>query len=404
MHEHLLLRSAVETLLRVLERPFETTAGRFRFVDFLIQDDRGTRIALYAADGLPDAMLAADMRSELAQRADAFASYWCLVADPHTPDEAADFADAMKIDGADVRVVDMPALPAALGQDHDLDVSTMQGVKDVRLAAFVMNLAKHGLVPREEIDAGGPRRLLANLIAYGRTRVPLSYHTLTRQFPHATVGQLLADPGDLRTKLGVGTNVRPVTVVLSDLKNFSKLVHAVHPSTLNEMMGRYYLLARDLVWKYHGVLDKFIGDAVLAIFNYPQVNRAGAADAVHFALDLIAVGEQVTGDLLGTINDLIETGTRIGVASGELWTIDIGYEDLEVSFVGDVINLAARLEAAAEVNTLLVDNITFNLMGQTAPGFQRSLNATETRLSPEMAKGQSNPIRAWKIERPKPQT
>ena len=396
MHSGLMVTSAVATLLRVLQRRFDDGDARDGFVDFIVDSESGKPFGLYLVDDVPDPATTDKIRAALAKHPGTWSAYYCVTAAP-TPKEAERFAAALASAGVPARLAAITELPALLGQDYALDVSTQEGLRDVRLASFVTNLMKHDLVDAAELDAGGPRKRLANLIAYGRTKVPADYHVLTRQFPHATVGQLLAGGGDLRSKLGIGTNVRPVTVVFSDLKNFSKLVHAVHPAALNEIMGRYYLLARELVWRHHGVLDKFIGDAVLAIFNYPQGDRVGEENAIRFALDLIELGREITGELLATINDVIESGTRVGIASGELWTIDIGYEEREVSFVGDVINLAARLEAAADVNGILLDNITYNLVKKRSPDFLAGLSPTEDQLGVDRVKGQANPIRAWRI-------
>jgi class 3 adenylate cyclase len=392
-----MLKSAVAMLLRVLQRGCDARDARFPDADFVIESDTGKPVALTVLTEAPDQAVIARVADQAARQAGALSAWYCASATSPHPREADAFATAMQAAGVDARLFPLAELPVALGQDTPLDVGTFDGIRDVRLAAFVANLAKHGRAAAGELERGGPAHRLANLIAYGREHVPPDYHVLTRQFPHATVGELLAHGGDLRARLGIGTNVRPVTVVLSDLKNFSKLVHAVHPATLNEIMGRYYLNARTLVWQYHGVLDKFIGDAVLAIFNYPAGERVGEESAVRFAQDLIEMGRGITGELLSTINDVIETGTRVGIASGELWTVDIGYEDLEVSFVGDVINLAARLEGNADVNGVLLDNITYNLLKRRSPEFLAGLNATERTLDVAAVKGQANAIRAWRI-------
>ena len=397
MQSGLMLRTTVATLLRVLQKRFHTGDPRFASADFVIESETGKPIALSVVDEAPDAATTARIRDDLARHAGEIAAYYCAAAVPPAPAAAEAFAAALKPAGVDARLFALAELSRVLGQDCAVDVCTFDGVHDIRLAAFVSNLAKHGRVPAAVVEEGGASHRLANLIKYGRTEVPPDYHVLTRQFPHATVGRLLTGGGDIRSKLGIGTNVRPVTVVLSDLKNFSKLVHAVHPATLNEIMGRYYLHARNLVWDHHGVLDKFIGDAVLAIFNYPADERVGEEAAVRFAQALIEMGREITGELLSTINDVIETGTRVGIASGELWTVDIGYEDLEVSFVGDVINLAARLEGNAEINGILLDNITYNLLKKRSPDFVAGLGATERTLGVESVKGQANPIRAWAI-------
>lgn len=219
---------------------------------------------------------------------------------------------------------------------------------------------------------------------------------LNRQLSRKAIETITGSTEPPETLLRLGKRI-PVVVVLSDIKNFSLLVKATKPEDLNDIMMKYYRLARTLVWDNEGTLDKFIGDAVLAIFGYPEVVSSAPLRAVKFAADLIELGKNVLGNLVDMINESIETGTRVGIASGEISVLNIGQETIEISFVGDVINLAARLEHASEVNGMLIDNLSRKSIEGLDKSFLDLLALRERTLSLEEAKGQLTSIRAWQV-------
>jgi adenylate cyclase len=224
----------------------------------------------------------------------------------------------------------------------------------------------------------------------------LTQTDLARQLPPGVLRHLRGSAKPPENFLRIGERVSAV-VVLSDLKNFSLLVKAAKPDDLNDAMSKYYRLARELVWSYGGVLDKFIGDAVLAIFNYPSPNETAHINAVKFAVDLTEIGKPILETLKDSINEAIETGTRIGVSSGELSVLNIGLRRIELSFVGDVINLAARLEHESEVDGCLIDNLTKVAISKADSGFLRRLSLVKKTLDHDKMKGQLTSIQAWQV-------
>jgi class 3 adenylate cyclase len=163
------------------------------------------------------------------------------------------------------------------------------------------------------------------------------------------------------------------------------------------MMNAYYRRARQIVWSNGGVLDKFIGDAVLAIWGYPESSPEDAANAVRGATQLIGLGRALVSEFLSRHNEAIESGTRVGLASDAVLVLNIGADQVEVSFVGNGINLAARLEKASVMDGILIDNRTRSALANTDPEFERLAGAQEVVLDEAHAKGQLTNIRAWQI-------
>lgn len=187
------------------------------------------------------------------------------------------------------------------------------------------------------------------------------YSYLMHQFPYSLIAEL-ASQGDIEKQLGLNDLHQGAIVVLSDVKNFTSLVKHADSRELQEAMTKYYRLARKLVWDHKGVLDKFIGDATLAIFNYPKNDTRSITNAVKFACALISEGNKILFDLADSINEPVQTGTRIGMATGALRVLNIGDKGIQVSFVGDTINLAARLEKECVLNGLLSDHKSIRLL------------------------------------------
>jgi len=107
-----------------------------------------------------------------------------------------------------------------------------------------------------------------------------------------------------------------------------------------------------------------------------------------FSQELISLGKELFEDLLKYINESITTGTRVGISTGDIWPLNIGDDQLELSFVGDTINMAARLEKNSEVNAILIDNITRTKLISIEPQWFERQNFTPLELSKENAKGQ----------------
>lgn len=222
--------------------------------------------------------------------------------------------------------------------------------------------------------------------------------SLKRQFPYSTISKLKNDSETISKSLKFGKKYDNAIIVLSDLKNFSILVSSADPEELNELMGKYYTSARDLVFKYGGVLDKFVGDAVLVIFNYPTTANDSFQKAIRFSSELILMGEKLLSEFHKKLDQKIETGTRIGITSGAIYALNIGQEDIEVAFIGDKINFAARLEKNCAVNGILLSNRFFNKLKDVSPELIKKLQLVEDELDQKDAKGQVGDSPTWLVE------
>jgi class 3 adenylate cyclase len=218
---------------------------------------------------------------------------------------------------------------------------------------------------------------------------------LSAQFGHEALRGITSDD-DLDRLLKLGKRQEDVTAVFADIKSFTEIVHNFEPSTLNEMLARYYDTARALASKYAGTFDKVIGDAVLAVFNYPPIPNA-AASALRYAIEVVKTGRAILEEFAERSTAVVETGIRIGVATGEVWPINVGQKIPQVSFVGDPLNLAARLQHQAAVNGIVTCRATWLLVERQDPSLAVGLKAESFQIPYGTLAGIATAINAQRI-------
>ncbi|MBA3364186.1 MAG: AAA family ATPase, partial [Actinobacteria bacterium] len=164
-----------------------------------------------------------------------------------------------------------------------------------------------------------------------------------------------------------------VTILFCDLAGSTARGEAVDPETLRRAMGRYFEEARAILERHGGRVEKFIGDAVMAVFGLPVANEDDALRAVRAAAELRAAGAP------------LEMAVRIGVNTGE---VVAGQGETLVT--GDAVNVAARLEQAAAATEVLIGDETRRLVRDAA-----EVEAIE----PLELKGKSQPVPAYRLVR-----
>jgi len=143
---------------------------------------------------------------------------------------------------------------------------------------------------------------------------------------------------------------RLVSVLFADLVGFTPLSESRDPEEVRELLSRYFDRCRRLIEIYGGTVEKFIGDAVMAVWGTPVAQEDDAERAVRTALDLVAavaaLGEEVGADLQA----------RAGVLTGEA-AVTLNAQS-ESMVAGDLVNTAARIQSAAEPGSVLVGEAT----------------------------------------------
>ena len=176
---------------------------------------------------------------------------------------------------------------------------------------------------------------------------------------------------------------RVCSVLFCDVVGFTPLSEARDPEAVRELLSEYFGVARTVITRYGGVVEKFIGDAVMAVWGTPTATEGDAERAVRAALDLVGA---VAG--LGAEAGLPGLAARAGVVTGEV-AVNLGAVG-EGMVAGDAVNTASRVQAAAEPGSVLMDAATHRLTGR-AIGFA---DAGEHAL-----KGKAEPVQLWRATR-----
>src|SRR6266496_980198 len=170
---------------------------------------------------------------------------------------------------------------------------------------------------------------------------------------------------------GSGERRKVVSVLFCDVVGSTALGESMDPEVLRALLARYFDRMREVVERHGGSVEKFIGDAVMAVFGVPAVHEDDALRACRAAVEM---REAFAG--LGVEG-------RIGVSTGEVVT---GTEERLAT--GDVLNVAARLQQAAQPGEILIGEETLRL----------TRDAVEVEsVEPLQLKGKSEPVPAYRL-------
>jgi class 3 adenylate cyclase/tetratricopeptide (TPR) repeat protein len=165
---------------------------------------------------------------------------------------------------------------------------------------------------------------------------------------------------------------KTVTVVFTDLVGSTSLGESLDSESLREVLGRYFNAMQAVLEGHGGTVEKFIGDAIVAVFGLPKLREDDALRAVQAAMAM--------RDALAELNSVLESGwgitltVRTGVNTGEVVAGDITEGQRLVT--GDTVNVAARLEQAAGAGEILLGDLTYRLVRpavEVEPGEQLAL-------------------------------
>jgi predicted ATPase/class 3 adenylate cyclase len=145
--------------------------------------------------------------------------------------------------------------------------------------------------------------------------------------------------------------LRVVSVLFADLVGFTALSEARDPEEVRDLLSRYFDVCRGLIERYGGTVEKFIGDAVMAVWGAPVAQEDDAERAVRAALDLVeavaALGEEVRAP---------ELAARAGVLTGTA-AVTLGAKG-QGMVAGDLVNTASRIQSQSQPGTVLVGETT----------------------------------------------
>ena len=176
----------------------------------------------------------------------------------------------------------------------------------------------------------------------------------TRYVAREVVDEILKNPENI----SLTGERREVTVLFCDVRGFTPMSERMSPEDVVLLLNDFYTLMIETTFKHDGTLDKFLGDAVMAVFGAPIAHPDHSARAIRTAL---AMQEGIGGLNARRAQQGKEPiAVGIGVSAGEAVAGTVGTEDrMEYTVIGDSVNLAARLESNAKPHQILISHRTY---------------------------------------------
>jgi adenylate cyclase len=187
---------------------------------------------------------------------------------------------------------------------------------------------------------------------------------------------------------------RHATVLFSDIRSFTTLSEQLTPTEVVAMLNEYFNVMVEIVLKYDGFLNKFIGDALMAIYNVPLDQTAPELRAVCTAIEMMQSLDLLNADRERRGQFPIKIG--IGINTGPVVAGNIGHEKrLEYTVIGDAVNTAQRLESQTKVAgvTILLSEATYQAVASYVDA---------TALPPVKVKGKAEPVALYAVNGIKP--
>lgn len=183
----------------------------------------------------------------------------------------------------------------------------------------------------------------ASLFAHARRHTAKLRTAFSSYLPPALVGRIVEDPD----KLKLGGEKKEITVLFSDIRGFTSMSEHVAPETLAEIMNDYFQPMTEVIFAQGGTLDKYIGDAIMALFNAPLDQPDHALAACRAAIAMQQAQLRINEKL--ATRGLPPLRTGIGINSGPAIVGNLGSSiRFNYTAIGDVVNLASRFESATK--------------------------------------------------------
>lgn len=179
---------------------------------------------------------------------------------------------------------------------------------------------------------------------------------------------------------------KQLTILFADIRGFTAFSDVAEPEEVITFLNTYLSKMTDLVFKYEGTLDKFLGDGMLVFFNDPVPQPDHAKRAVQMAMDMQEKAKEISSE--GSVGDS-PLSVGIGISTGYVTVGTIGSQHrMEYTVVGTQVNLAARLVTVAEPGQIIISQRTCELV--------RDL-VDVVEVGPHTVKGFQKPVVAYSV-------
>lgn len=255
--------------------------------------------------------------------------------------------------------------------------------------AYVDNMDKPGAFTQEELNvfsllAAQAGAAIDNAVAHRKIAQQAEQRLALERFVAPEVAEMIAANPEIR--LG-GVNQK-VSVMFTDIRGFTQFSERTEPHRVVEILNEYFTRVTDVILDHGGMIDKYIGDAVMAVFGVPISKRNDAENAVQSAIQIQRLIAEMNRDAARRGRPDLAVG--IGINTGVVTAGNIGSPSrLDYTVVGDAVNIASRLMANAEGGQILISQ-------PTAADLKAKFELH--RLRPRRVRGRSEPVQLFSVE------
>ena len=149
------------------------------------------------------------------------------------------------------------------------------------------------------------------------------------------------------------------TILFADIIGFTHLAEQMPPRDINIILNQFFSRMTDIIFEYDGTLDKYIGDALMAVFGAPMEKADDAERTIRAALEM----RKALAMMMAKTGEEKRFKIRIGINTGRVVAGNIGSpKRMDYTVIGDPVNIASRLESIADPNQILIGEETYNLI------------------------------------------
>ena len=180
----------------------------------------------------------------------------------------------------------------------------------------------------------------------------------------------------------------PLTILFADVRGYTTMSELADSPEIIRLLSDFYERSGEAVWERDGIVNKLIGDALLAIFNFPIERNSHVENAVLAALALQERCASLCS--IGRGESQVSIGVGVGIHTGTAAIGDVGRACRDFTAVGPVVNLASRLQGAARPGEILVTESVYECVAEQFPNAQKRVC---------QLKGLEQPVSTWVLHR-----
>lgn len=178
----------------------------------------------------------------------------------------------------------------------------------------------------------------------------------------------------------------PATVLFADIRGYTSLSQLTDSQEVSTLLGGFYDRCADAIWKRDGIVNKLIGDAIFAVFNFPITRKDHVEQAVYAGLELQKKCMEMKSLSGRPSANEVDFGIGVGIHTGDVSVGEIGQLCRDFTVIGEVVNLGSRLQGAAKPGEVVLSEAVYEKVKYEFPGILAQTFAL---------KGINQPVRAY---------